>query len=165
MNPLPFGKLSSDLSIIAQRLAKNESSLLDLQQRQAEMVARTSLVKNVGDNESEARALLVLLQRRGVDVELLRRTGVPGRDEAVTAVALVRLYGESLRLEAEEMKQLIQVAEDRIEPDRKTMRDFNAYEVTEETLRSAKDQSRRLLDAIVTQITRMESMRDFGPKR
>lgn len=111
------------INLITQQTLKDEAALQDLRQHEAEVTARTALVKNVGDVDKEARALLVLLQRRGVDVELLRRTAGTRRDEETSAVQLVHLYGASLRQEAEELQQRMQVAEDRIESDRKAARD------------------------------------------
>jgi hypothetical protein len=159
-NKSPFPNSSA----VTQRLAKDEAVLLDLQQRQSEVDARSALVKNVGDNENQARALLILLQRRGVDVELLRRTATPGRDEAVTAVALVRLYGESLRLETEETKQLIQVAQGRIDESQKIAREMNLYQVTEDRLRTTMNQCSKLYDALVQQLGRMDAMQDVNQK-
>jgi hypothetical protein len=104
------------------------------------------------------------LQRRGVDVELLRRTGTPPRDEAQTAVALVRLYGESLRLEDEELKRLIWAADQRIDQNQKMTREMNIHQVVEERLRTARDQSAKLYDAIVQQLARIDAMQNFNPK-
>jgi len=149
----------TDANVTTQRLAKDTSTLQDLQQRQAEVAVRTTQVKNVGEDEKEARAMLVLLQRRGVDVEVLRRTVAPGRDERVTAVDLVRLYGASLRQEAEELQHLVQSAEDRITRDRKMVREMSSIEALEQQLRADRDQSLKILDAVAAQLTKIDIMR------
>jgi hypothetical protein len=167
-SPFPVGGNKADPTIATQRAAKDEAVLLDLQQRQAEVAARSALVKNVGDNEKEGRALLLLVQRRGVDIDMLRRTAGTRRDEEVTALELVRLYGASLKQEAEELKQLIQVAEDRIDQGRRIVREMNIYQVTEEHLRTTKDQTAKLLDALVQalvqQAAKIEAIQNMNPK-
>jgi hypothetical protein len=163
-SPFLISPKDSDSSIAGRRVAKDEALLMDLYQRQTEVSARSALAKNVGDNENQARALLILLQRRGVDVELLRRTGAPARDESQTAVALVRLYAESLRLEGEELKRLVLVADERLDQNRKVLREMYVYQITEERLRATKDQSIKLLDAIIMQLAKIDVARNLAPK-
>jgi hypothetical protein len=155
-NPLVYYKVDHDAKVALQ---KEWAVLHDLHLRQSELAARAGLVKKVGDVEKEARAFLVLLQRRGVDVELLRRTAGTRRDEDVPAVELVRLYGASLRQEAEELGQLVQAAEERIEKENKVLRDLNTFEVTEESLRNSRDQAQKLLDVLTAQLSKMDVMR------
>jgi hypothetical protein len=164
-SPFTYVGKDADSSFVAQQLAKDHSLRQDLHQRQSEVSTRSALVKNVGDNENQARALLILLQRRGVDVELLRRTGTPGRDEAATAVASVRLYGESLGLEAEELERLIWLAEQRIDQNQKVAIQMIVNQTVEERLRNARDQSAKFLDALHQQITRMDVTQNVNPKR
>jgi hypothetical protein len=158
----PISRNGVSINLITQQTSKDEAALQVLRQREAEVIARSALVKNVGDVDKEARALLVLLQRRGVDVELLRRTAGTRRDEEISAVELVRLYGASLRQEAEELQQLIQTAEERIEKDRRTLREMKAYEVAEESLRATRDNTQRLLDVIVAQLSKIDVMREMA---
>jgi hypothetical protein len=163
-NPFLTGPKYSDSSIATQRLAKDETLLLDLQQRQAEVSARSALVKNVGESEKQARAVLLLVQRRGVDIDMLRRTAGTRRDEEVAAGELVRLYGESLRLEAEELDRLVQAAEMRVEQNRKQVREQVRYQATEERLRATKDQSAKFLDALIMQLGKIDVTRNLAPK-
>jgi hypothetical protein len=163
----PFGGVGRNAPMVnfnMQRTAKDGALLQDLQQRQAEVVTRTALVKNVGDDEGRAAALLVLLQRRGVDVELLRRTVPHGRDQGVTAVEVVRLYGESLKLEGDELGRQVEAAQNRAERLSKDMREYNAYEVTEERLRTNRDNSQKLLDVIVQRLAQFDAIRNSAPK-
>jgi hypothetical protein len=162
--PFPIESNTAGPSIVAQRLAKDELLLLDLQQRQAEVSARSALVKNVGESEKQARAVLLLVQRRGVDIDMLRRTAGTRRDEEVAAGELVRLYGESLRLEAEELDRLVHAAEMRVEQNRKQARDQVVYQVTEARLRATKEQSGRFLDAIIMQLAKIDVARNVNPK-
>jgi hypothetical protein len=163
-SPFPW-KINGDAAAAAQRLAKDEGVLSDLQQRQAEVAVRAALVKNVGDAEKEARALLLLVQRRGVDIDMLRRTAGTRRDEEITPVVLVRLYGASLKQEAEELQQLIQVTEGRIDQDRKIVREMGFYQIQEERLRAIKDQSAKFYDVLLSQLARMEVEQNTKPKR
>ena len=59
--------------MLAQRLSNDEATLQELQKRQAEVAARLTLVKNVGDSEKDASALLLLVHRRGIDLAAVRQ--------------------------------------------------------------------------------------------
>ena len=118
-----------------------------------------ALVKNVGDLDKDARALLVLLQRRGVELASLRQAAGP---ETAGPVELVRLYSTSLRLESEELQRLLATAEEHYERDQKVAREMNAYEVEEEKLRNNLEQSRELLRVIVKRLQEINIMKDFG---
>jgi hypothetical protein len=141
----------------AQRLSKDRSVLQDLRQRQSELSARSSLVKQAGDSEKQVRALLVLLQRRGVDLGLLRKTA-GGRDDG-SPQELLQLYAESLRLESIELEQLAADAAKRLTEDQKLVRDRDVYEMTEHNLRESRDRTQKMLDDVFSQLEKIDVMR------
>jgi hypothetical protein len=143
---------------IAKQIEKEAATVQDLRLRLAEAEARQALVKKVGDSAAEARALAVFLQRRGVDVETLRK--VAGGDNA-GAQDMVRVYGDSLKLETEELRQLIESSQARIDGHNKYAREMNAYEVTEDRLRTTKEQSQKLLDVTISQLQKMEVTKEM----
>jgi hypothetical protein len=160
----PWGFNVKGASLGAQRATKDTTLLQELRQRESEVDVRTVSAKKVGDDEKKAAAFLMYLQRRGVDVELLRRMVPHGRDEGVTSVDVVLLYVESLKLEAEELKQQAEAAQNRVEKEIKDMRQNNAYEVTEERLRVNRDNSQKLLDVIVQRLAQIDVIRNTAPK-
>lgn len=161
--PVQFTGKTISVDNAKQRIAKDTAVALDLQQHRAELVGRQDLVKQVADSDAAARSLLVMLQRRGIDVEAMRRIAEIGKKD-VTPVDLVRLYGDSLRPEFAELDRLLKATQDRIEQCQKMAHDFYAFEAQEEQLRMKRDNSQKLLDAIVGQIERLRVLRTFHPK-
>jgi hypothetical protein len=148
-------------NLYADRLANDEAVLQDLQRRQAEVAARMTLVKNVGDSEKDASALLLLIHRRGVDLAAIRQAA--GK-EIVAPLEMLRLYAASLRLESEELQQLIASAEERRDRGAKAAREMNAYEIHEERLRANLEQSRELLRAIVKRLQEISLIKSVSDK-
>ena len=114
-SPTLFG-MGGSHQLVMQRIVKEEATAQDLRRRLAEVDARTALVKKVGDSVAENRGLIMLLQRRGVDVETLRK--VAGGDSA-GPLDMVRVYGDSLRLETDELQRLLETAQHRIDAEQK----------------------------------------------
>jgi hypothetical protein len=159
-NPFTMFGRQGGANPYAKRLERDDARLQELRERQAEVTARMGLVKNVGESEKGARALLVLLQRRGVDLPALRQSA----GQEAGPVDLVRLYAASLRLEAEELQQMVATAEEQSERDQKVAREMNMYEVEEEKFRMNLDQSRELLKTIVKRLQEITLMKDHGTK-
>jgi hypothetical protein len=151
--------------LYTKRLERDDAHLRELRQREAGVASRSRLVQSVltksASLDKEAPALLILLQRQGVDLAMLRQAA--GRDGASPA-DLVRLYAQSLRFEAQELEGLLASAEEHTERGRKTMRDVMSYEVQDERLRANLDQSRDLLRAIVKRLQEINVVKDVGSK-
>jgi hypothetical protein len=75
---------------------------------------------------------------------------------------MVRLYAASLRLEAQEIEQLIAAAENRRDQVQKAARELYSYEVREEVLKNNLDQSRDLLRTIVKRMQEMTLIKEQG---
>src|SRR5207249_2350440 len=143
-----------------------DSYMQDLRHRQAEVAARTEFVQSAlakppGNADRDARAMLVLLQRRGVDVDGLRRTAGAGPDVGPTE--LLRLYAESLRLESDELKQLVRAAEERYDRDTSAMRELSIQEMEEEKIKSRLDQSQEFLKVLLKRIQEIDTIRQRKP--
>jgi hypothetical protein len=160
-NPFTMFRGSKGSNVLAERLTRNEATLQDLQRRQAEVAARLALVKNVGDSEKDASALLILAQRRGVDLAAIRQA--VGK-ETVSPLEMLHTYASSLRLESEELEQLIVATENRREREQKMAREMSAYEIEEDKLRNGLEQSRELLKAIVKRLQEISLIKELGPK-
>jgi hypothetical protein len=155
-SPFAFGRSTPDIA--GKRIAREVDTAQDLRRRLDEAESRMVLVKKVGDSAEECRGLVILLQRRGVDVDVLKRTA---GGENAGAQDMVRVYGTSLRLEAEELHRLLDATQRRIDEAQKAAREMNAYEVTEDRLRTTKEMSQKLLDALVGQLQRMDATREM----
>jgi hypothetical protein len=159
-SPYPLaGKAKLDDA--AQRLSKDRTALLDVLHRRSEVTARTGLVKDVDNNEFQARALLVLLQRRGVDTDQLRRMA----GEKAGPLDQVRLYAESLSQESRELQSLAEAAGDRLNEDEKLVRDVALHDVIEENLRNKRDAAKRIYEAIANQIDKLEAVMEMDKRK
>jgi hypothetical protein len=143
----------ANLADAARQLAKDRDVLQELRQRQSEVVARTNLVKDVGNNEYQARALLVLLQRRGIDTDQLRRMA----GEKAGPLEQVRLFAESLTQESRELQTLVEAAAERFEQDQKVVREITLHNVVEERLRNARDATKRVYEAVANQLDKLNT--------
>jgi SMC interacting uncharacterized protein involved in chromosome segregation len=150
------------------RLGKIDSKLQELQQRQAEIETQTTLLKETlakppGNAEQDARALLMLLQRRGVDVAAMRRVAGEGRAE-IGAADLLRLYTDSLQFELKEVRLMTEATEKQRDEVMKGLRTLSIYQVQEENLHSAVHSSQRLFEAILKHLQEINLVRDLTPK-
>ena len=156
-SPSPFRSGNGTNDLVKERIAKLTALLDDARTQENDTATRSALVKKVGDSEKDARAFLVLLQRRGVDIDAMRRV-VGGNPSALD---LVRSYGESLSPESALLKQKIQALEQLIDSEKKEAREMLVYQFTEQQLRTTRDQTQKILDAIVSQLEKIDVMRGF----
>ena len=98
-------------------------------------------------------------------VEIERALGKPqiGLDPNNKANPMdAKTYIDTMNDEINDLQTRIFTLDNLSDGENKTMKEMSQYLVTEEVLKNAKDQSSKLLDAILTQISRMESAKDFG---
>jgi hypothetical protein len=150
---IPAGK--SYAESVSQRISKLNDLLNDVRQREDEVAARSALVKKVGESEKDARALLMLLQRSGVDVDAMRRAAGGN----LSATELLRSFGESLALESMVLQLKTKSLEQMIASDKKEFREMLGYQVDEERLRTTRDQTQKMLDAVVSQLEKIDVIR------
>ena len=98
-------------------------------------------------------------------VEIERALGKPqiGLDANNKANAMdAKSYIDTMKDEINDLQTRIFTLDNLIDGENKTMKEMSQFLATEEALKNAKDQSSKLLDALLTQISRMESAKDFG---
>lgn len=71
-------------------------------------------------------------------------------------------YITTMREEILALAQNIETLTNLIEGEQKYAREMNTYEVTEERLRTTKEQSGKLLDMLVSQVQRLEAVKNYG---
>jgi hypothetical protein len=153
-------------NIYMDHVQKTEAKLLELRQRQSEVKAQVKLIeitlaeKDPVVADRKAKAILLLLQRHGVDVVAMRRAASDVRGE-VKAAELLGLYAESLRAEQDELSLLVAAAEKDREQAVKMARDLNNYEVEDEAHKDGIRSSRELFEAIVKRMQEVAILRDI----
>jgi hypothetical protein len=145
-----------------------DAKLLNLRQRHTEIEAQTALInqtlkdaKDPAAAERDARALLLLLQRRGVDVAAMRRAAGDGKAE-VGAIELLRLYADSLRLETKELELVTAATEEERVRAEKVLRDLANYQLRDERYRDGINSARQLYESILKRLQEVNLVRDFG---
>jgi hypothetical protein len=164
--PFPLSRNANGPTYYQARLGKIDSRRQELQQRQAEIETQAALLKEAlakppADAERDARALLLLLQRRGVDVAAMRRAA-EGRGE-IGAADLLRLYADSLQFELKEVRLMTEATEKQRDQAIEGLRMLSNYEVTEEQYRKAIQDSRQLFETIVKRLSEINLVRELKP--
>jgi hypothetical protein len=149
----------------AERLGQLNAKMTELQLRRNEAEALRELIRPVLEEkeptaaEWKAKALLLLLQRRGIDVAALRKAMGSGSD-----VDLVRLYDDSLQLERRELESLMSATQDLQDKTVKLASEFVDYELKEEHLRNKLKQTRELYDSLVKRFHEIAYLRAVEKK-
>src|SRR5947209_5566836 len=92
--------------------------------------------------------------------EIERFTGrAPSADGALTNPDDAKSYMTVMQQEIEILTTKIETLTNMIDTEKKEARDMNAYEVTEERLRTTRDQTQKMLDAIVSQLEKIDVLK------
>jgi hypothetical protein len=155
-------------NIYMDHVQKTEAKLLELRQRrseieaQADMIERALAEKDSAAAERKAKAMLLLLQRRGVDVAAMRRAASDGRGD-IKATDLLGLYADSLRAEQEELNLLVTATERDRDQAAKLVRDLNSYFAEDEAHRQDIKSTRDMFETIIKRIQEVNLLA-HGPK-
>jgi capsular exopolysaccharide synthesis family protein len=95
--------------------------------------------------------------------EIERMTGrVGGADATVNNPDDAKSYMHVMKQEIDVLTTKIETLTNMIESDKKEAREMNHFEVNEERLRTTRDQTQKMLDAIASQLEKIDVMKGFG---
>jgi capsular exopolysaccharide synthesis family protein len=94
--------------------------------------------------------------------EIRRMTGRGGSDATVNNPDDAKSYMAVMRQEIDVLTTKIETLTNMIESDKKEAREMNQFEVTEERLRTTRDQTQKLMDTIASQLEKIDVLKGFG---
>lgn len=156
-----FGKES-----LTGRIDRNRARWDELTFRKTEAQSRLQTIRsaikpaqNNEDPERVARATLLKLHLRGIDVTAMKKV-VAGEGKEMTAAEFLTTYATALQSEIEETSESLKQLDDLLEVEIKAARDMSHYEVQEERLRNAILSQRKLFDSIVKRLQEINVRKD-----
>jgi hypothetical protein len=165
---LLYRRGSGGRNIYQERLAKIEARRGELQIKMIELQEELGMVNAVlqketatppGNQSQGARALLMLLKRKGVDLGGIRKRSDQSDAKDPNDVELLKVYGDSLTAEIESAKAVQRGLDGLFENVQKEALELMTYEVREQRLKEQLDSSKRLFEQILQRAQEMKLRR------
>jgi RNA polymerase sigma factor (sigma-70 family) len=160
-NPHIFLRGSKPLSRLESIDAKRTELRLksiDVESRLATFKIALKMTEPPGNQEQAARAALIKLQLRGIDIAGIRKA-LAADGKEIAAAELVRSYADALESELEEIKTSFRALDDLLEHEQKYLREISNSELQDDRLRNQIIQNRQLLDAITKRLSEIALIR------
>jgi hypothetical protein len=120
-------------------------------------------IKDADGRDKAAKAILLTLQRRGVDVAAAQK--IAGKGDS--AADVVQLLVSSMQSEGKQLVQFEKELDDMYEQQQKLAREISNSELQDEQLRNATGRYRELFETLARRLREIEIIRDFSaePKK
>jgi hypothetical protein len=155
------------INVYVARLSKIESKRVEIRMKRIEMEAQASFIddmikaiKDADGREKAAKAILLTLQRRGVDVAAAQK--IAGKNDSATDV--VQLLVSSMQSEGKQLVQFEKELDDMHEQQQKLAREISNSELQDDQLRNAIVRYRGLFETLARRLSEIEIIREFSPQ-